>query len=194
DALEARIRSIAADAGGTVGVSILHVESGRGASVQGALPLPMASVFKLPVAYELLRRVDRGVIRLDQRIAISAGDLRRGRSPIANRAPNGGITLTIGELLEAMLVDGDNTAADLLLPLAGGPEVVTAQLDEAGLPGIRVDRSEAQLAFDAWGATPPSRAEWSPKSVEAALAAVPEERRREAFDRFLSDPRDTATA
>ena len=93
-----------------------------------------------------------------------------------------------------MIVDGDNTAADLLLRLVGGPEVVTAQLEEAGLSGIRVDRSEAELAFDTFGATPPPRASWSPKTLDAAFAAVPEEKRREAFDRFLEDPRDTATA
>jgi beta-lactamase class A len=92
-----------------------------------------------------------------------------------------------------MLVDGDNTAADLLLPLAGGPEVVTAQLEEAGLSGIRIDRSEAELAFDTFGATPPPRSAWSPRTLEAAFAAVPEDKRREAFERFLADPRDTAT-
>jgi len=194
EALEKTIAALAQDAGGTVGVSILHLESGRGASVRGSAALPMASVFKLPVAYELLRRVDRGVVRLDQRIALSPADLRTGRSPIAEKAPNAGIALSIGELLEAMLVDGDNTAADLLLPLAGGPEAITAQLDEAGLGGIRVDRSEAELAFDTYGAAPPPRASWSLKTLEAAFDAVPEERRREAFDRFLADPRDTATA
>lgn len=192
DALEAKIRTIAQGAGGTVGVSILHVESGRGASVRGAEALPMASVFKLPVAYEVLRRVDRGVLRLDQSIPLSPADMRPGHSPIAERAPRG-ITLPMAELLEAMLVDGDNTAADALLRLVGGPEVVTAQLDAAGLSGIRVDRSEAELAFDTFGATPPPRGTWSPATLEAAFAAVPEAKRREAFDRFLADPRDTAT-
>lgn len=193
DALEARIRAIAASAGGTVGVSVLHLESGRGASVRGAERFPMASVFKLPVAFELLRRVDRGVVRLDQRIVLSLGDLRPGHSAIADRAPTAGITLSIGELLEAMLVDGDNTAADLLLPLAGGPEVVTAQLEEAGLSGIRVDRSEAELAFDTFGVTAPPRSAWSPRTLEAAFASVPREKRREALKGFLADPRDTAT-
>lgn len=192
EALEAKIRTIAQGAGGTVGVSILHIESGRGASVNGREALPMASVFKFPVAYELLRRVDRGALRLDQSIPLSPADLRPGHSAIAERAPTG-ITLSIGELLEAMVVDGDNTAADALLRLVGGPEVVTAQLEAAGLSGIRVDRSEAQLAFDTYGATPPPRGSWSPATLEAAFAAVPQAKRREAFDRFLADPRDTAT-
>jgi beta-lactamase class A len=153
----------------------------------------MASVFKLPVAFELLRRVDRGALRLDQRIALAPADMRPGHSAIADRAPNGGIALSIRELLEAMVVNGDNTAADVLLRLVGGPEVVTAQLDEAGLSGIRVDRSEAELAFDTFGVVAPPREAWSSQTLEAAFAAVPPEKRREAFDRFLADPRDTAT-
>ena len=93
-----------------------------------------------------------------------------------------------------MLVDGDNTAADALLPLAGGPEVVTAQLDAVGLGDIRVDRSELELAFDATGvADPPSRSTRSLATTAKAIDAVPEPAHREAFDRFLADPRDTAT-
>jgi beta-lactamase class A len=194
EALEERLRTIAQTAGGTVGVSVLHLESGRGASLHGNKRFPMASVFKLAVAVELCARADRGAVRLDQKIVIASADLRLGASPIAERAPAGGITLSVGELLEAMLVDSDNTAADLLIPLAGGPEVVTAQLDAAGLGDIRVDRSEADLAFDSVGvATPPPRPAWSLATLRATLDAVPEPARREAFARFLADPRDTAT-
>ncbi|HWZ85967.1 MAG TPA: class A beta-lactamase [Thermoanaerobaculia bacterium] len=194
EALEARFQTIAASAGGTVGVSVLHLESGQGAALHGNERFPMASVFKLAVAIELSARADRGAVRLDQTIAIAQSDLRLGRSPIAEKAPKGGITLSVGELLEAMLVDSDNTAADLLLPLAGGPEVITAQLDAAGLGDIRVDRPEVELAFDSAGVTePPPRATWSLATLRQAFAAVPEPARHAAFVRFLADPRDTAT-
>jgi beta-lactamase class A len=193
EALEARIGAIAPEAGGTVGVCVLHLESGRGASLHGGQALPMASVFKLPVAIELLRRVDRGALSLDQKVALSPGDMRF-HSLIAERARAGSVTMSIGELLEAMIVDGDNTAADRLLPLAGGPEVITAQLEEAGFPDIRVDRSEAELAFDFSGVSnPPPRATWSLAVLRAAIDGVPEEARRAAYSRFLNDPRDTAT-
>ncbi|MGE5414652.1 MAG: class A beta-lactamase [Syntrophomonadaceae bacterium] len=195
EALEARFAEIARSAGGTVGVSALHVESGTGASLNGRTRFPMASVFKLPVSIELLARVDRRALSLDQRVTVGPADVRPGGGPrtIADRAPAGGVTLTIGELLEAMLVESDNTAADLLLPLAGGPAVVTAQLDAVGLSDIRVDRSEAELWFDSFGATPPPRAQWTPAGIRGAIAAVPESGRRAALERFLSDPRDTAT-
>lgn len=194
DALEARLREIAETAGGTVGVSVLHLETGKGASLHGNERFPMASVFKLAVAVELCVRAQRGVVRFDSKVPIAPADLRPGQSPIAAKAPLGGITLSIGELLEAMLVDGDNTAADLLLPLAGGPATITAQLDEAGLGDIRVDRSEIELAFDSVGVTtPPPRSAWTSATIRQALATVPEAGRAAAYDRFLADPRDTAT-
>jgi beta-lactamase class A len=195
DALEARFAEIATSAGGTVGVSALHLETGTGASFHGRERFPMASVFKLPVSIALLERVDRGALHLDQSVALGPADIRPGGGPrtIADRAPAGGIALTIAELLEAMLVESDNTAADVLLPLAGGPAVVTAQLDAVGLSDIRVDRSEAELWFDSFGATPPPRSQWTPAGIRGAIAAVPENERREALRRFLADPRDTAT-
>jgi beta-lactamase class A len=194
-ALEARFAEIAASAGGVAGVSALHLESGAGASFHGHERFPMASVFKLPVAIALLERVDRGTLRLDQSVSLGPADIRPGGGgrTIADRAPAGGITLTIGELLEAMLVQSDNTAADALLPLAGGGTIVTAQLEAAGLPNIRVDRSEAELWFDSYGATPPPRAQWTPAGIRGAIAAVGETERAAARDRFLADPRDTAT-
>ena len=192
-ALEERFRVIAATAGGTVGVSVLNLESGRGASLHGNERFPMASVFKLAVAVELLSRADRGAVRLDQKMTLAPADMRPGGS-LSERAPNGGITLTVGELLEAMLVDGDNTAVDLLLPLAGGPEAVTAQLDAVGLGDIRVDRTELELSLDAAGvAAAPPRATRSLATIRAAIDSVPEAARREAFANFLADPRDTAT-
>jgi beta-lactamase class A len=193
EALEARIAVIAPEAGGTVGVCVLHLESGRGASLHGGQALPMASVFKLPVAVEVLRRVDRGALKLDQNVALGPGDMRF-HSVIAEHASAGRATLSIGELLEAMIVDGDNTAADRLLTLAGGPEVITAQLEEAGFPDIRVDRGEAEIAFDFAGVSPPPPpATWSLTVMSKAIDGAPQDSRRAAYQRFLGDPRDTAT-
>src|SRR4029453_17540373 len=73
--LEAQFRKIAEPVGGTVGVSVLHLESGRGASLHGHDRFPMASVFKLPVAIALLERVDRGALRLDQSVALGAAEI-----------------------------------------------------------------------------------------------------------------------
>src|ERR671927_139968 len=63
--LENEIARLAKAAGGTLGVSATHVESGRSVSFNGTERFPMASTYKIPIAVQLLYRVDRGDVRLD---------------------------------------------------------------------------------------------------------------------------------
>src|SRR5881397_1408328 len=44
--LAQRLRVISSRAAGTVGVAVIHVETGRVVSIDGAKPLPLYSVFK----------------------------------------------------------------------------------------------------------------------------------------------------
>src|SRR5262245_62265596 len=74
--LEDKIDSIISRSRGTVGVSLIHVESGATLSVRGDERFPMASVYKLPIAIELLAQVSAGALSLDRAIALAAGDLR----------------------------------------------------------------------------------------------------------------------
>lgn len=148
----------------------------------------MASVFKLPLAMTVLNHG-----RLDDRIKVEASDIRPFRSPIADRAPHGGITLTVSELVEQMLVESDNTAADLLLRLSGGGPGVNSYLRKLGIEGIRVDRSEGEMALDYAGVTdvpPPSH--WTLDWFKRAMDAVPRDQQRAAAQRFFADDRDTA--
>jgi beta-lactamase class A len=166
--LEQRLARIAGEAGGRVGVAAVLVETGERVRLEGGEGFPMQSVFKLPVALQVLHLVDEGRLDLAEQVKLGPSDMRRGHSPLRDRWP-GGITLPVEELLRLMLVESDNTAADALLARAGGPPAVTARLHALGVAGIRVDRSEDELARDLLdGGTP-------------------------ALQRYLQDPRDTAT-
>jgi beta-lactamase class A len=194
--LESRLAALAAEAGGVAGVAILHVESGQHASLRGGERFCMASVYKLPIAIALLRSVDRGRIALDQKVTYGARDLRTGiaHSAIVDRAAGGSAAATVRELVEAMLIESDNTASDLVMGLLGGPAAVTAELRAAGLTGIDVSRPEGQIALDYWGVTgAPPPAEWTLSMFDRLRAKIAAGERRAAADRFASDPRDTAT-
>jgi len=191
--LRAEVERIAAASGARIGVAVVRVETGESLlSVRGGEAFPMQSVFKLPLAIALLRRVDAGRVRLDASIPVTAADLRAGYSPVAERWPNGGGRYTVRELLRLAAGESDNTAADLLLPLAGGPAGVTRQLRALGISGVRVDRGEGRLALDFRGvAYAPGR---EAKRVSDSLAArVSAAGRQAAFEAYLRDPRDTAT-
>ncbi|HJQ68100.1 MAG TPA: class A beta-lactamase [Blastocatellia bacterium] len=192
--LEREIARLAKVAGGTVGVTAIHVETGRRVSLNRAERFPMASTFKVPVAVQLLTRVDRGEIKLDQMIEIKASDLHPGSGTLSELFNKPGVALSVRNLLELMLLISDNSATDVVLRLAGGAEAVTARMKESGIEGISVDRSTAQLISDWVGITklPPEK-EWNLELFTAAASALKPEERAEAAKRFDADPRDTST-
>jgi beta-lactamase class A len=143
--LQRDIEQVADSIGGIVGVSIRHAESGEQISIHGRERFPMASVYKFPIAIAFLSQVDAGSLRMDQPVRIAKSDLRGGHSPIADRYPQGGATMTAGQLAEAMVNQSDNTACDLIVRLIGGPAVVNSKLRELGINGVSVNRPEGDL-------------------------------------------------
>ena len=131
-----------------IGVSAIHLESGKRLSVRNTERFPMGSVYKFPIALAVLRRVDMGTLSLDQTVTIEPKDFSPGWSPLRDRANNRAIVLSVGELLRHMVSISDNTASDALLELVGGPPAVTARMAELGFSAIRIDRSEKQMAAD----------------------------------------------
>jgi beta-lactamase class A len=133
------------DAG--IGVTAVHVESGRRVSVRGAERFPMGSVYKFPIALAVLRRVDTGTLSLGQLVMIEPKDFAPGWSPLRDGANGQALTLTVAELLAQMVSVSDNTACDALLRLVG-PQAVSLRMAELGIGGIRVDRSEREMSVD----------------------------------------------
>jgi beta-lactamase class A len=173
-ALEARVAAIVARSRSTVGVGLRDLASGETVLVRGREHFPMFSVYKLPIAMRVLQRVDEGALRLADAIAIEPQDVRPGVSTaVTSRLRDGHGTLTVAELVQAAVAQSDNTASDVILRLAGGPEAVTAYVRSLGIEGLRVDRPEVQMAADTKGVTP--------------------QQRRAAIERYVADPRDSAT-
>ncbi|HEX8151997.1 MAG TPA: serine hydrolase, partial [Thermoanaerobaculia bacterium] len=131
-----------------IGVTAVHLESGRRVSVRGAEHFPMGSVFKFPIGLAVLKLVDDGKLSLGRKVTIEPKDFSPGWSPLRDAAKGKPVTRTIGELLELMVSRSDNTACDALLQLAGGGPAVTRRMAALGVPHIRVDRSEKQIAAD----------------------------------------------
>jgi len=119
--------------------------------------------------------------------------LSPGSSRITDQLPVAGASFAARDLLERMMVESDNTAADLVLSLAGGPDGVSLALLRQGLGQIDVSRTEAaRIAEQAGMGRPPSLA-WSRARWNERLAAVPVALRRAALEDAALDRRDTAT-
>ena len=108
--------------------------------------------------------------------------------------PNGGISRTVAELLTLAMVESDNTAADALLKLVGGAEVVQRRLRSMGFEAINVDRSEGQLLLDMAGVTnAPPPDQWTVELQRRLVADVDRVSLSQGRVSYLSDERDTAT-
>lgn len=149
-----------------IGVTAIHIDSGRRISVRGTERFPMGSVYKFPIALAVMKRVDSGSLQLDREVTIEPKDFAPGWSPLRDNAHGRPLTVTIRELLRQMVEVSDNTASDALLRIVGS-HAVTTRMAELGFAAIRVDRSEAQIARD----------------IEAPGG----------FDRYAIDARDTAS-
>lgn len=146
DVLAARAKS---ETGGTLGAVIWDL--GTGASVQrnGQMAFPMASVQKLPLAVLTYAAIDSGKLRADQQISLKSSDVVTQISPIAQEYAKGRRVYTVRELLDRMLKDSDNTAADALYRVLGGAADINTSLDALGFDGIVYRTDEAGLIADA---------------------------------------------
>jgi beta-lactamase class A len=192
DRLQDEIARLAKISDGVVGMSAVHVESDRRVSFHGTDHFPMASSFKVPIAVQLLSRVDKGEVKLDQMVTVEPHDLHPGSGTLSNLFSKPGVALSVRNLLELMLLISDNSATDMVLRIAGGPEVVTAKMRSLGIPGINVDRPTVGLISDWMGATLPPEKDWTPELFRKLYADVTPDQRRIANDRFNHDERDTA--
>ena len=135
--LSARLKTIADRAGGNVSVSVIHLESGRAASVNGAIKLPLYSVFKLPLAVAVLKDVEEKRLQIDQKVRVTPADIVPGtRSNTEMWAKP--VDRTIAELINVSIALSDNTSSAKLLQLAGGPDAVTRRLRALGFEHIDI--------------------------------------------------------
>lgn len=183
---------IAATAGGRIGFAALHVESGECVEINADAAFPMASTYKIPIAIQLLSRVDRGEISLADRIEVTEPDLRIGSelSLLLDSPPEAAFALR--HLLDLSLSVSDNTAADLVLRAAGGPGAVSRRMRELGAADVRIDRDSLHVLLDLAGASP----QQPPRSIDEfqrLIGGVKPETQSRTVDAFDQDPRDTTT-
>jgi beta-lactamase class A len=173
-ALEAKLAEIVAEAKGRVGVAAVVLETGERVALRGREQFPMQSVYKLPIAMTVMRMVDAGKLRLEQRVKIGKEEyVRQGQfSPIRDENPKGA-ELTLAELVRYAVSESDGTASDVLMRVAGGAGAVAGFLKEIGVSEVIVLNTEKEIGRD-WQT---QYANWaSPEGAVALLRALHERR------------------
>lgn len=179
---------------GEVGVSMVHLQTGRSVHVNGQRTFLLASVMKLPVAVHILKLVDEGQLTLGQTVTLTDADIYPEMGGPMDLHLSAGSAISVRDLLHMMITVSDNNATDILLRLGGGTAAVNTRMQQLGIEGIRIDRYIWELLANYYG-HPASQQQPLDGAGYAAVANSPRTpaQRRVHIDAWNADPRDTAS-
>lgn len=114
-----------------------------------AMILPAGSLIKLPIAAAAYEQVAAGHWRPDDPFTLT-DDNRAGGTGVIKDQPSG-TAFTLDQLIEAMLLHSDNTAANMLIDRFGGVEPVNAYAARLGMGQTTLRRKLYDQAAQARG-------------------------------------------
>lgn len=141
-ATEAELIKLERTLAGRLGVFALNTANGRQLSYRGDEYFPMCSTFKVILASAILKRSTQSDGLMQQRIKYQQSDLVT-YSPITKQHLEDG--MTVDALCAAAIQYSDNTAANLLMKILGGPGAVTTFARAIGDRQFQLDRWETTL-------------------------------------------------
>ncbi|NTZ87908.1 PenA family class A beta-lactamase [Burkholderia metallica] len=141
-AAAATLADLERDAGGRLGVCAIDTASGRVIEHRAGERFPFCSTFKAMLSAAVLAQSVERPGLLQQRVTYAKADLVN-YSPVSEKHVGAG--MTVAALCEAAIQYSDNSAANLLMKLIGGPSAVTAYARSIGDDMFRLDRWETEL-------------------------------------------------
>src|SRR5690606_30563177 len=84
-----------------------HLPSGKTVGIRADQPMNTLSVIKIPIMIQVFRDVEAGRLKLTDRHAIKAEELRRGSGIL--QTFDAGLVVTVRDLVEQMIITSDNT-------------------------------------------------------------------------------------
>jgi len=141
--LERRLKILCEGAQGTVGLSLVHIETGKTISINGKSQLPLYSVFKLPLAIAVLKDVEENRLRLDQKIHVTPAETVQGAAENTAlwKKP---VDVTVERLIDVSIARSDNTSGDKLVQLVGGPLKVTERMRSLGFQNLDIHSTSGE--------------------------------------------------
>jgi beta-lactamase class A len=143
------LRDYAGKLDGVVGLAAIDLTSGHTLCFQCEVQFPTASSIKIPILIGMFRAMRNGEIKIEDKLTLEKKDIAGGSGHLNPTIEKGPLTLTVRELMTAMIETSDNTATNRCIRMVG-MDRVNRLLDELGLRAVRLQRvmmdSEAALA------------------------------------------------
>ena len=146
DSLRISLEKITQNAKGIVGVAVIDVETSDTLTVNNNHHYPMQSVFKFPLAFTFLARIDESKFSFEQKIFVKKSDLLSDTwSPLRDKYPGGDVYIPIEEIITSTVTVSDNNGCDILFNLLGGPEKVNEYMHSIGINDISIVATESEM-------------------------------------------------
>jgi beta-lactamase class A len=137
-ALAEGVQKEIATSNGRFGIAIKDLNTGQTLLMNDRMSFSAASLFKLPVMYEVFRQRQLGNINFDAELTVTDAmaqyDLGTLTWPIGTR-------VTVGTALERMITASDNVSAVMLLSLVG-PNQINQEMAGLGLESTSIGGSQ----------------------------------------------------
>ena len=135
--LETNVQRILRDFQGEIGFVIKDLQSGRAIVHDPDRRFPSASMVKVPIMAACYKAAEEGRISFQDLLKLERRDKVRGSGSL--RAAPSGTAVTVEKLIDLMITDSDNTAANMLIDLLGF-DYLTQTFKDLGLERTNLSR------------------------------------------------------
>ncbi len=134
DLLKQKLEQISAGVSADWGIYIKSLDSGEEIAINADNVMDTMSAIKIPLLVDAYREVDAGKINPADRFVMKTGDKRFGTGVL--RTLDEGLSLTVHDAIELMIIQSDNSGTDMMFSRVGGPAHVTRTMHALGLNSI----------------------------------------------------------
>lgn len=146
--LEAQLKQAIERKKAEIGIAVI-IDGRDTVVVNNHIHYPLMSVFKFHQALALADYMGKQKQSLNTRLAISKSDLEPNTySPLRDKYPQGGIEMSVAELLEYTLQLSDNNACDILFRYQGGTDAVNNYIHSLGIMDCAITATEDEMHQD----------------------------------------------
>ena len=143
--LHGQLQRILQKAKAQVGVAVI-IDGKDTLTFHNEARYPLMSVMKFHQALAVAHHLEQHHLPLSAPVRIEEQELLPGTySPLRDRYPKGGITLSVGELLAYTLQQSDNNACDILFNYIGGTSVADRYIRSLGVDSFAISATEDDM-------------------------------------------------
>lgn len=185
-ALEQDIRRIDEQSPGKLGVYVKHLGDGKSLSHDADRFWYLGSAVKVPIAVAVLQSIDEGKHSIDEEMTLQATDKVDGSGDLVWQ--DEGVAYSLRSLLNEMLIESDNTAANMLIRLIGEDELNERTRKNMGGKGFERITDFTQVRRDVYGELHPDARDLDNIELVKLASAPFSKPRYEAVARVLNIP------